>query len=582
MGNEDREKRPIIHIDGSGAAATTGGVAGGEGAFVAGGNISFKDCTFVLPDGSTVQGKSWLYTQGIRPPTDPNNIFGRQRELDEIDKLFKQCTALAITGFRGTGKSTLASMYLDIIEKRGEYAGIYWRRMDETIDISDVVGSFCTAIGKPVKNLGDYKVKDKLALLFRELDAKPYFLVFDNFEILLDPQTNAPLMAGFSDIIEKANENIRSRILFTSWECPASERGIRPKCYSIGGLDDSAAVQLLRKRDLTEPEDELKKAVKLAGGHPLALILLVQLVEEGAETLSDVLTDDTLWIGEKGEVAEKILDKVYNERLSEEERKLLQYVSLYREQIPLKAIVSVAHDPTWTEAFVKKTALDLTRKSLLYKTGENYREESLIHSYAYGKLIKTTLPTLPELHLKAAEYYKNIDALAALYHLNESGDSEAFVKFLASVTLQITNKYIWLPKEYTLPLKISLDVTCMNNDDEFLPCFSKTKAQWGYSDCDALSWYLSPHRDDFTFRTKLFGEFPKVERHQPRLKAVVGKKYRIICEIMEKSATYNIDGDKYASATYNSGTVPTAGYFGFAVYRTEDIKIENIDITPLQ
>ncbi len=91
----------------------------------------YKDCTFILPDGSTVQGKSWLYTQGIKPTTDPNNIFGRQRELDEIDKLFKQCTALAFTGFRGTGKSTLASMYLDRIEKRGEFAGIYWRRVND-------------------------------------------------------------------------------------------------------------------------------------------------------------------------------------------------------------------------------------------------------------------------------------------------------------------------------------------------------------------------------------------------------------------------------------------------------------------
>ncbi len=279
MENEDREKRPIIHIDGSGAAATTGGVAAGAGAIAAGGNISFKDCTFILPDGSAVQGKSWLYTQGIRPTTDPNNIFGRQRELDEIDKLFKQCTALAITGFRGTGKSTLASMYIDIIEKKGEYAGIYWRKVDETIDIGDVVGSFFTAIGKPVQGAGRYKIEDLINLLFRELNAAPYFLVLDNFEILLDPQTNKPKKPGFSDLIEKATESAsKSHVIFTSWECPASDRGIRPTWYPLGGLDEPAAIQLLRQRGLTEPENELKMAIKLSGGHPLALVLLVQLV----------------------------------------------------------------------------------------------------------------------------------------------------------------------------------------------------------------------------------------------------------------------------------------------------------------
>ncbi len=122
---------------------------------------NYKDCTFNYPDGSTVQGKSWLYTNGIRPTTDPANIFGRQQELEEIDRRFKQSTALAITGFRGTGKSTLASMYLDRIEKRGEYAGIYWRKVNETLEIGDVVGSFFTAIGKPVKDLSSYKKRGR-------------------------------------------------------------------------------------------------------------------------------------------------------------------------------------------------------------------------------------------------------------------------------------------------------------------------------------------------------------------------------------------------------------------------------------
>src|SRR3990167_3748177 len=217
----------------------------------------YKDCTFILPDGSDVHGKSWLYTQGIRPTTDPANIFGRQQELDEIDEFFKNIPALVITGYRGTGKSTLASMYLDRLEKRGTYVGIYWRKVDETIDISDVVGSFFEVIGKPIKDLGQYKIGDQLDLLFRELNAAPYFLVLDNFEILIDPQTNVPLKPGFADLIEKATESAgKSQILFTSWEYPASERGIRPKCYPIGGIDEPAALQLLWKSGLTDHDNE--------------------------------------------------------------------------------------------------------------------------------------------------------------------------------------------------------------------------------------------------------------------------------------------------------------------------------------
>jgi len=364
----------------------------------------YNDCTFSLPDGSTVQGKSWLYTEGIRPTTDPTNIFGRRKELEKIDEFLKDGSALAITGCRGTGKSTLASMYIDRLEKRGEFAGIYWRRVDETIDISDVVSSFFMLISKPIKDIGRYKVEDLLDLLFRELNTAPYILALDNFEILLDPQTNKPLKPGFSELIEKANESAgRSRVLFTSWECPASERGIRPIYYNMGGLDDSSAIQLLRQRGLTEPDDELKKTVELSGGHPLALILLVQLVAGEEETLSGILADDTLWIGEKGEVATNILDKVYKERLNEEERKLLQYVSLYREPVPLKAIVISANDPSWTDAKVKRRALSLKRKSLLQKTGDNYWLESLIDNYAYIKLVDRV-----ERHKLACHYYLSL------------------------------------------------------------------------------------------------------------------------------------------------------------------------------
>jgi len=362
--------------------------------------IVYKDCTFEYPDGLTKQGKLWLYAEGVRPNTDPDKIFGRQEELEKIDSFLKDKSALAITGFRGTGKSTLASMYIDQLEQRGEYAGIYWRKVDETIDISDIVGSFFTVIGKTIQELGRYSDGDLLDLFLRELNTAPYFLVLDNFEILLDPQTNKPMKPGFSELIERVNNGAgRSRIVFTSWECPASSRGIRPKCYTISGLDESSALRLLKESGLTEPEDELKKPIKLSGGHPLALILLVQLLDED-ETLSNILDDNILWMGDKGEVAVNILDKVYEERLKEKEKKLLQYVSLYRYPVPIRAIVTVANDPGLDNVTCKELALQLKRRSLLEKVGENYWEEPLISIYAYNKL-----HDIIERHKSAYDYF---------------------------------------------------------------------------------------------------------------------------------------------------------------------------------
>jgi len=102
-------------------------------------------------------------------------------------------------------------------------------------------------------------------------------------------------------------------------------------------------------------------------------------------------------------VAENILNKVYNDRLSEDERKLLQYVSIFRQPASVKAISAIAKDPKWSDSIVKRIALNLTRKSLLQKEGEYYWEESLIRNYSGTKLIDGF-----ERHKLATNYYLSL------------------------------------------------------------------------------------------------------------------------------------------------------------------------------
>ena len=344
-----------------------------------------------------------VYTQGFRPVIDPKKIFGREKDLEKIENLLEANSALVITGLRGTGKSILTSMFIDRIEKTGKFADIYWRKVDETTDISDIISSFFTVIGKPVKNLERSKIPDQIYYLFQELNEASYLLILDNFEIILDPQTNKPLESkvGFSELIENAKENCtKSKVLFTSWDSLASERGIRPFSYQIKGLDESASILLLKREGVDEPEAELKKAVELSGGHPLALILLAQLVSGGAGRLSVLLKEDSLW---RGEVAENIFNKVYTERLSEDKRKLLQYVSVFRQPVPSKAISKVANDHVWTESIIEQIAWKLYLKSLLQKKDENYWEESLVSKYT-----GTHVSNKFKLHKLAYEYYLSL------------------------------------------------------------------------------------------------------------------------------------------------------------------------------
>jgi hypothetical protein len=146
-------------------------------------------------------------------------------------------------------------------------------------------------------------------------------------------------------------------------------------------------------------------------------------------------------------------------------------------------------------------------------------------------------------------------------------------------SLDIQAQYVWTDIQCTLPATIACNVVCHKESDEFIPCFSLNKADWNSGKSDALSWYASPQRDDFTFRTGMFKNFPEVQRFASPFKPTVGQRFSMTCEITTTQATYWLNGQKYATATYTNGTVPISGFFGFATYaQVEDISLNAITI----
>jgi tetratricopeptide (TPR) repeat protein len=405
--------------------------------------MEYRELTFFYPDGSTKHGHSWVYTHGARPIPYPKRVFGREKELAIMEKILQDKSALAITGLHGTGKSTLLSMFVNTMGERWKFGEIYWRKVDETTNITEVIGSFLTDVGKPVKDLERYIVADQMNLLFQELNKGSYLLVFDNFEALLDPKTNKLLESkiGFSELIERANQNcIRSRFIFISGSDFASGGGTRPFTFRIGGLDTSAGVMLLRREGLNKSEDELRKVIKVSGGHPLTLILLAQLTKDMKGTLSTLLNHSTFWGGGEGKLAENILNLVYNHRLSEDERKVLQYFSIFRHPVHAEAITAIANDPALTGSKVEEIAWDLCLRSLLQKSGENYWVESLISNYAANLLPQKT------------GYYK----LACKYYLSLTLPAKTAKKENFQYLIE-AHHYTCLAKDFDRAVKIISD-----------------------------------------------------------------------------------------------------------------------------
>lgn len=100
-------------------------------------------------------------------------------------------------------------------------------------------------------------------------------------------------------------------------------------------------------------------------------------------------------------------------------------------------------------------------------------------------------------------------------------------------SFMVSDQYMWSEKEYTLPVDISFDFT-FAKDGELIPAFSANKEEWGQSP-DALSWYASTLRHDFTFRTEMFGGFPYSEQVDT-YDMHIGRKYHMEAYISENFA----------------------------------------------
>jgi len=127
----------------------------------------------------------------------------------------------------------------------------------------------------------------------------------------------------------------------------------------------------------------------------------------------------------------------------------------------------------------------------------------------------------------------------------------------------LSEALIDLPEEKSVTC--SYEVKSLSDNAEFIGAFSLNKATWGNKNVDALSWYAATNRKDFTFRSKMFGDFP------PSLtvnnKCLAKDTWHLVeVELSKHSVCYRVNGEVFAYLEKNEGTWPTSGYFGFAGY----------------
>ncbi len=351
------------------------------------------------------------YSPSVLPDYSENLIKfvteNRAKELSEALVHLQKNKIILFSGIAGIGKTTLARVLINF--KPTDIPEPFWFNFYHNRDanLEDLLEKLAGYLN--CQEIASFKAERRKAgkadvdLLTDELQKRDsLWLVFDDLSYILNEERkfkDPEMDLFFTSLRENTH---RAKIIVTSRILPLLENGknlidpVNEKKQRIEGLTTDFAVEFLKENGLDDVKREkLEELVKSVCGHPLALEILIGLVNDfGVEDTLNDLSEFKVSREETIKIARKLFEK-----LAGDEKELLERISVYRRPEPRAAIKYMFAEKT-SENSIKK----LTDKSLL-ETNHNgkYWLHPLVQEFSYEDL-----KNKKEVHLVAYYYYKSL------------------------------------------------------------------------------------------------------------------------------------------------------------------------------
>ncbi|KAJ7034565.1 P-loop containing nucleoside triphosphate hydrolase protein [Mycena alexandri] len=229
-------------------------------------------------------------------PSEPKIFHGREKELSDILKLFKEGSPrIAILGAGGMGKTSLARAIIHHQEIAARYEQHrFFVACDSAANKVELAALIGVHLGlKPGKDLTQSVVQHFTG-------GPPSLLILDNLETVWEPRESRGDVEEFLSLLTDIG-HLGLLITMRGAERPAKVAWTRPFLSSLRPLKQDAARQTFIDivKDCHSPED-VDKVLSLTDNLPLAIDLIAHLVD--LEGCSNVLawweTDKTCLISE--------------------------------------------------------------------------------------------------------------------------------------------------------------------------------------------------------------------------------------------------------------------------------------------
>ena len=379
----------------------------------------------------------------------------REKELQEGIKQLKNHRLLVVTGMPGIGKSSFVRALLD--SRPADTPEPFWYNFQRQRSSGNTLGVLLDRISGHLEVClkmevrrdvmafrdskgGNASVNDVDVLIDFLNYEKPVWLVFDNLETVLSPETNEFLDEGLELLFDSLKNNTHNaKIIITNPFVPVLKTG-EPfleagiESLTLEGINDASAIEFLRaysKEDISE--DELAPLIRETNGHPFVLARIAHYLQTigvpvAMENLQGGLEEVNEWFG-----------KSLKQDLSTVEFNALQSLTVLNRELLLSGLSEIAN--------VQRGIIIRIREKGLLQTNDSGR--FWLHNIVRSSLKPTEPDAVKKLHLRAMDFYRRqpmpslpqsiedcTNLLEWHYHAVEAGDVTSAYAALYSTGLE--------------------------------------------------------------------------------------------------------------------------------------------------
>src|SRR5579883_532627 len=304
-------------------------------------------------------------------------LFGRNRELRQLEEISFGCSLILLYGAPGIGKTTLAAKLTHQISKQFDY--VVWRSLEEPPPMQTLVAELTHFLSNGEETSTD------LSRLLHYLHKHACLIVLDGLESVLRSGVHNGSYRegyeGYSDLLKQVGQiSLMSRIVLTSAEKPRDvanmEGGQRVFALKLEGLGELGTQNLLVARGNECTETDVRVILHRYDGNPFILNSI-------ATKIRDLFNGDIQTFLQQGTLIfddiQALLERQFN-RLSDLERAIVKCLVAHHEPLTIAEIRQFVTPPI-SNGEILEVLQSLLWRSLIEGSAARYSLQALMAEY---------------------------------------------------------------------------------------------------------------------------------------------------------------------------------------------------------